>query len=458
VPHFEKMLYDQAQLVVAFLEAAQVSGSRFYADVAEDTLRYVAREMTHPDGGFYSAEDADSVPPEEAQAAGGHPHKVEGAFYTWRAQELRQRLGDDYEVFAARYGIEEEGNAPFDPQGEFRGRNLLYTARTLEEVASLTGRTVDEVDEALARARMALFRARLERPRPHLDDKILAAWNGYMIGAFARAARVLRAEAFGLEDQAAGHAETAERAARFIRATLWDAGRRVLRRRFRDGEAAIDGYAEDYAALTWGLLELFQSTGNPEWLQWADELQTRMDERFYDPGDGAWFSTAADEPDVVVRHKEDYDGAEPSATAVALINLQVLVHLRDDEARRRRIEQTLARFGPRLGEYAQAVPLVMAALSAWHAGIGQAVIVGDPEGDAAPLHRQLAAHYRPFLVTIPVIDEEHAALARELPFLASMGRVDGKAAAYLCEDFTCQAPVTDADAFRELLAAGAGRI
>ncbi|HEX7087673.1 MAG TPA: thioredoxin domain-containing protein [Vicinamibacterales bacterium] len=454
VPHFEKMLYDQAQLVVACLEAAQASGNRFYADVAEDTLRYVAREMTHPGGGFYSAEDADSVPPEAAQAGSGQPHKVEGAFYTWRAQELRDLLGDDYAVFAARYGIEEQGNAPFDPQGEFTGKNLLYTARSLDEVASQTERTRDEVDEALARARMTLFRSRLERPRPHLDDKILAAWNGLMIGAFARAARVLRAETFGLADAAPTHAATAERAARFIRDTLWDADRGVLRRRFRDGEAAIDGYAEDYAAMAWGLLELFQATGNPEWLRWADELQQRMDERFYDPADGAWFSTSGDDPDVLVRHKEDYDGAEPSPTALALINLQVFVHLREDEARRRRIEQTLARFGPQLGQYARAVPMVMAALSAWHAGIGQAVIAGDPDGDAAPLHRELAAHYRPFLVTIPIADEDRGALARELPLLASMGRIDGKAAAYICENFTCQAPVTEPGGLRELLMVG----
>src|SRR5690606_37371397 len=180
----------------------------------------------------------------------------------------------------------------------------------------------------------------------------------------------------------------------------------------------------------------------------------RMDERFYDPSDGAWFSTTGDEPDVLVRHKEDYDGAEPSPTAMALVNLQILVHLRDDEARRRRIEQTLARFGPRVGEYARAVPMVMAALSAWHAGIGQAVIAGDPDGDAAPLHRELTTHYRPFLVTIPVVDEAREALARELPLLAAMGRIGGKPAAYLCENFTCQAPVTEPGELRELLTVG----
>ena len=456
VPHFEKMLYDQAQLAIAYLEAAQASGSRFYAEVAEDTLRYVAREMTHPDGGFYSAEDADSVPPEEAEGnAAAHAHKIEGAFYTWRAQELRERLGDDYAIVALRYGVQDDGNAPFDPQGEFTGKNLLYTARTLDAIAAETGRTAEDVAEALDRARLALFGARLERPRPHLDDKILAAWNGLMIGAFARAARVLRAGAPGLPEASRGHVETAERAARFIQRTLWDARRGVLLRRFRDGDAGIDGYAEDYAAMTWGLLELFQSTGNPEWLQWADTLQQRMDERFYDSAEGAWFSTAGDDPTVLVRHKEDYDGAEPSATAMALVNLQVLTHLRDDAARRGRIEQTLTRFGPRLGEYARAVPMVMTALSAWHAGIGQAVIAGDPDGDAAPLHAALAAHHRPFLVTVPLRDAWRPALAEALPFVASMEKRGGKATAYVCENFTCQAPVTEVEELERILGARA---
>src|SRR5688500_13743981 len=230
VPHFEKMLYDQAQLVLAYLEAAQATGDEFYAGVAEDTLAYVRREMTDPGGGFYSAEDADSIPPEQAGTAGAH--KSEGAFYIWSDEEIAALLQADADVARRRFGILPSGNAPHDPQGEFTGKNLLYTAESIEEVATRTGRSVDDVLAALGRIRERLFRARQGRPRPHLDDKILTAWNGLMIAAFARAGRVLVARPSSSE-----YLDAARRAASFIRETLWSND--VLLRRYRDGEAAI---------------------------------------------------------------------------------------------------------------------------------------------------------------------------------------------------------------------------
>ena len=189
VPHFEKMLYDQAQLALAYLEAAQATGDDFYATVAEDTLHYVLREMTDPDGGFYSAEDADSIPPEHADSP--QAHKSEGAFYIWSDDEIGRLLGDDADIARRRFGIQKDGNAPQDPQGEFTGRNLLYVAQTVEDIAARSGLSATEVIEALARIRAKLFEARKGRPRPYLDDKVLTAWNGLMIAAFARAARVL---------------------------------------------------------------------------------------------------------------------------------------------------------------------------------------------------------------------------------------------------------------------------
>jgi len=449
VPHFEKMLYDQAQLVLAYLDAAQASGDRFFAQVAEDTLQYVGRELTHPDGGFYSAEDADSLPPD----APPDGHKVEGALYTWGANELRDLLAEDAGVVAARFGVEEGGNAPFDPQGEFTGKNLLYTAASVDDIVATTGRTADDVVETLGRARLVLFAARLDRPRPHLDDKVLAAWNGLMIAGFARAARVLRARRFGLHETAAAHLATAQRAARFLRARLWDDERKVLFRRFRDGEAAVDGYAEDYAGLAFGLLELFQADGDLEWLRWADQLQTILDERFYDPIDGGWFSTTGEDPTVLIRSKEDYDGAEPSPTALALLNLQVLTHLRPDADRTARIAQSIARFGTRLGEHARAVPLVLAALVGEEAGMGQLVIVEADSGvaSAAALREVAAQHYRPFLVEVPVTLVHASSLGEALPLIGAMHPVEGQSAAYLCADFSCRAPVTTPEALRDEL-------
>ena len=237
VPHFEKMLYDQAQLVLAYVEAAQLTDDPLFADVAADTLEYVRRDLTHPEGGFYSAEDADSVPPEHATERS--PHKSEGAFYIWRDEEIGQALGDAADVVRLRYGILPDGNAPFDPQQEFTHKNLLYTARSIEEIASMTGRSPGEVSAALECGREALLAVRSTRPRPHLDDKVLTAWNGLMIAAFARAGRALEGHGDSLDD--------ARKAATFVRANLWKASEATLLRRYRQGEAGIEAYAEDYA-------------------------------------------------------------------------------------------------------------------------------------------------------------------------------------------------------------------
>jgi uncharacterized protein YyaL (SSP411 family) len=450
VPHFEKMLYDQAQLVLAYLEAAQASGDPFFAEIAEDTLRYVARELRGPEGGFYSAEDADSVP--AGHAEGATPHAVEGAYYTWSADELRVLLNDDFDVFALRFGVEDHGNAPFDPHGEFVNLNLLYTARSLEDVASTTNRTVDAVAEALSRARLVLYTARVSRPRPHLDDKVLAAWNGLTIAAFARASRVLRAARFGLQEAADRHLDVARRAAEFVRERLWRDDDEILLRRYRDGAAAFDGYAEDYASVIFGLLELFQASGEAEWLAWAETLQRRMDERFWDAESGGWFSTTGADPSVLVRLKEDYDGAEPSAGALASLNLLTLSNLLPDDGRMARLETALERFGGHLGEVARVVPLVAAAVSAWTAGVGQ-VVVSSPDG-APALQSTLASRYLPFMVMVPVMDTTRETLTTKLPFIASLPARDGDATAYVCRNFVCQAPATSADALESALAAG----
>ncbi len=446
VPHFEKMLYDQAQLVLAYLEAAQATGDDFHAAVAEDTLGYVRRDMTDAAGGFYSAEDADSIPPEHA----GDPaaRKSEGAFYIWSDAEIAALLGDDADVARRRFGIEADGNAPQDPQGEFTGKNLLYTAQSIEDVAARSGRTIDEVLAALARIRDRLFTARAARPRPHLDDKILTAWNGLMIAAFARAARVLEGR-----PAARGYLECARSAAGFIKQRLWTSA--GLLRRFRDGEAAIAAYAEDYAYLIWGLLELFQAGGGAAWLEWALALQRQQDERFWDEKEAGWFSTAGDDPTVLLRLKEDYDGAEPAASSVAALNALKLAYMTGDDSLRRKAERTLGRYGPRAGAAGRQIPMMMCALSAWHAGYSQVVIVG---AEASLLKQELARHYLPFAIVIPFLPgEDQDAVARLLPFTASMTTRGAAAAAYVCRDFACQQPVTTAGDFARQLSPASTR-
>jgi uncharacterized protein YyaL (SSP411 family) len=443
VPHFEKMLYDQAQLVLAYVEAAQLTGDRFFADVATDTLDYVRRDLTDPGGGFYSAEDADSVPPEDAHEA--HPHKMEGAFYIWREDEIREILGGDADVFIARYGVRPDGNAPFDPQAEFTHKNLLHTARALQDVAEAAGRSPEEVEQSLQRGRAALMARRSTRPRPHLDDKVLTAWNGLMIAAFARAGRVLVGAESYLED--------AKRAATFIRTQLWNPSTGTLLRRYRKGDAGVEGYAEDYAYLIFGLLELFQADGDPQWLEWALALQERQDALFWDPVDGGWFSTTGKDESVLLRLKEDYDGAEPAASSVAVLNLLTLAHLVEASGLgveesgvgsfSAKLELTLGVFSARAAQSGRTVPMMLAALSTYHAGMTQIVIVGDrTRADTQALFEVVRRRYMPSAIIIPVVPEHREALARRMPWVGNMLEREGRATAYVCRNFACQAPTS----------------
>jgi len=448
VSHFEKMLYDQAQLVLAYIEGAQASGDPFFIEVAEDTLRYVMREMTGADGGFLSAEDADSVPPEQAETPGAH--KMEGAFYLWSGAEIDRLFGDDAPLVRGYYGIEDGGNAPSDPHGEFVGKNILYVARGLDALSADTGRDPEDIVQTLQRARLAMFQERLRRPRPHRDDKVLTAWNGLMIAAFARMARLLR----GLGDEGARAGEpylqAAREAAAFVNGRLWHTSSRTLRRRYRDGHSEIDAYAEDYACLVFGLLELFTADPNPVWLDWAQTLQDRQTELFWDGDGGAWFSTTGRDPSVLLRMKETYDGAEPTASAISVHNLLTLTRLVDRPDWGEQIERAFRAFAPQLEQAGRSVPMMAAALSIYHAGLAQVVVVGAGVG-VGELERALAVRFLPQVLTLTLTAREQAAIAPLLPVVAQMTPVDGAATAYLCRDFACQPPVTSVDALeREL--------
>jgi uncharacterized protein YyaL (SSP411 family) len=450
VPHFEKMLYDQAQLALAYVEAAQASGDAFYGDVAVDTLDYVRRDLVDPGGAFHSAEDADSVPPEQAADGADRvgsttkPHKMEGAYYIWSDEEIRDVLGADADVFRERYGVRPGGNAPFDPQNEFTNKNLLYTAKSIEEVASLTSRSPQDVEATLRRARISLLERRSRRPKPHLDDKVLTAWNGLMIAAFARASRVLAGQDRFLED--------ARRAARFIQRRLWNPASGTLLRRYRQGDAGVEGYAEDYAFLIFGLVELFQADGDPRWLEWALALQRRQDELFWDEAGAGWFSTTGTDASVLLRLKEDYDGAEPAASSVSVINLLALSHLTADASMTEKIERTLAGVASRAAQAGRAVPLMLAALSTYHGGMPQVVLVGDPAADdSRAMSRVAHGRYLPSALIVPVAPAYQEKLATLLPWIGSMPARNGRATAYVCRNFTCEVGVSSAEELASLL-------
>jgi hypothetical protein len=277
---------------------------------------------------------------------------------------------------------------------------------------------------------------------------MLTAWNGLMIAAFARFARVKSALAGGSE---AGqlYLDAARRAASFIHERMWHESSQTLLRRFRAGHAEIDAYAEDYAYMVFGLLELFQADPDVVWLEWASTLQRRQDALFWDATEGGWFSTTGHDPSVLVRMKEDYDGAEPAASSVSVLNLLVLSHLIEDSTWSNRIEETLRLFGPRLVQAGRAVPMMAAALSTYAAGIRQVVIVGDV--GAGVLEHAVMGRYDPFVVTFSLSDARRDALARLVPFVAAMQPVGGRAAAYVCRDFSCRQPVVGAQELQKEL-------
>jgi uncharacterized protein YyaL (SSP411 family) len=422
VPHFEKMLYDQAQLVGSYLDAWQLTGDNAFAEVARETLGYVSRCLTHPEGGFLSAEDADSL------FEHGKPEHGEGAFYIWTADEITHLLGDEAAaIFNRHYGIEPSGNAPTgtDPHGEFTGRNILHERESVVATARALGLSLETVREALAESRAKLVTARENRPRPHLDDKVLTAWNGLMISAFARAGGVLAEGNF---------LEAARRAALFVRSHLTTADGDLLRS-WRDGRATVRGFAEDYAFLIQGLLDLYEAEFDPAWLLWATELQAKQDALFFDESIAAYLGSEAGDPLVPLRLRDDYDGAEPSANSVSALNLVRLGWMRHDESYLERARRVVASAAAPLRGMPTAVPQMLCALDMLLTPPRQCVIAGERgAADTEALAHATRRKFEPNRVLL---------FAGDTADSAQMQPVEGRAALYVCENFTCQVPITD---------------
>jgi len=444
VPHFEKMLYDQAQLATAYLDAFQITREPIFESVSRDILDYVRRDMTAADGGFFSAEDADS-PVVAGVAEPGHSRNAEGAFYVWSKEEIDSVLGSDSEVFDSHYGVLPEGNAPAgsDPLGEFSRKNILIERHAIAETAKQFHKSEAEVRQALQRGRTTLVALRAERPRPHLDDKIITAWNGLMISAFARAGQVF-------DD--ANYLKAATRAATFAREHLYDESRKVLARSYREGRGG-EGFADDYAFLIQGLLDLYEASFEVSWLKFAVELQETQDRLFLDDNGGGYFGSAGEDSSILLRMKEDNDSAEPAASSVAALNLLRLAQIRNEETWRKRAEKTIAAFTPQISHFPSAMPQMLVALDRSLNKPRQIVVAG--KRDAADTRVLLAEVHRHFLPNTIVLladgGAEQKYLAEKLEALTGMSQLKGKPTAYVCENFACQAPVNSADALRELL-------
>ncbi len=440
VPHFEKMLYDQAQLACSYLEAFQITHDPADEKIARDILDYVRRDMTDKAGGFYSAEDADSIIEQ------GKPEHAEGAFYVWKKADIDAALGEDAaKIFNRVYGVEADGNAPAgsDPMGEFKGANILIQRLSPLDVAAFFKKPEAEIAASLAASKTKLLELRTKRPRPHLDDKIITAWNGMMISAFARAAQVL-------DDPA--YLAAAQKSAQFIRAELWKNG--ALLRSYRHGASDVAGFCDDYAALIQGLLDLYEADFDTAWLQWAVELQTKQDALFGDAEHGGYFGVQKDAPNILLRMKEDYDGAEPSPNSVSALNLLRLAQITDSKDLRERATKTLAAFAEQLTKTPTAMPQMLVALDASLTKSRQIVIAG-PRDDAGTrtLLRETHAHFIPNkIVLLADGGAGQKWLGERLEFIRDSRMIDGKPTAYVCKDFICQLPTNDVAKLRELLA------
>src|SRR5206468_2289236 len=388
VPHFEKMLYDQAQLALAYLDAFQITQDRQFASVARDILDYVARDMTSKEGGYFSAEDADSL------FEHGKPEHGEGAFYIWTKNEIDTALGNAAEIFDFHYGVQSHGKAPegSDPQDEFRGKNILIERHTIAETAQQFQKPEDAVRDLLKQSREKLFSIRAKRPRPHLDDKIIAAWNGLMISAYARAAQVL-------DDPR--YLEIPTRGAKFLRANLYEEKSKLLYRNYREGRSAIEGFADDYAFVVKALLDLYEASFDIEWLKFATELQETQDRLFFDEKNGGYFSTSGKDESVFLRMKDDNDGAEPAASSVAALNLLRLSQFRDDPAPNafggaERARKTIDAFAATLSHFPSAMPQMLVALDFSLGKPRQIVIAGKKEApETKALLTEVHRHFLP---------------------------------------------------------------
>jgi uncharacterized protein YyaL (SSP411 family) len=441
VPHFEKMLYDQAQLAVVYSEAYQITHDRFYADTARNILDFTLREMQQPRGGFASAEDADS------RVGRGNPQTRQGAFYVWTAQEIDTILStEDAQIFDYAYGMKSGGNVPAqqDRRRELKGKNVLYEAHSTEETAKKFNLKVEQTLERLTAGRKSVFEARSRRPKPPLDDKIVTAWNGMMISALARASQALSEPRY---------LECAQLTASFLETHLYDPKAGKLWRSYRAGGPSVDGLLDDYTDLISGLLDLYEADFDGHWLAWADSLQEKQDQLFGDEKDGGYFDSDSSDPSLLSRTREAYDGAEPAPNSTAAMNLLRLAQFTGRVERRDRAQITISAFASRLQSDPDAIPALASALDFRLAQTKQILIAGDSTSlDTRELLREVNSRYLPnkiLLLADGGVGQQQ--LARWLPFVAGAHRMKNRATAYVCENYICELPTADPDVLARLL-------
>ena len=423
IPHFEKMLYDNALLVVAYLEAYQVTRRPLFTRVARECLDYVLREMTAPEGGFFCAEDADS-------------EGVEGKYYVWTPEEVVTVAGAEAgRAFCAYYDVR--------PDGNWEGHSILHITRPTEEAARELGIAAEKLEARVAEAKGKLLAVRAGRVHPGLDDKTLTSWNGLMISAFARGYQVL-------EDSR--YLEGARQAARFVLGTL-RSGDGGLLRTYRRGSARLEGCLDDYVFMAAACLDLYETDFDAAWVREARALLDRAVDRFWDPEDGAFFFTPADQKDLVLRSKTGYDGALPSGNSVAALALLRLARLTGEEAYADRAVAILRSYREPLEQMPAAFGALLWALDFYLDTAKEVALVGPSA--AAEMREFLRLIRRRFVPNkVVAFSEAEAAQGSEaMPLLQGKVALGGRPTAYLCEHFRCKAPTTDREMFEKMLTA-----
>jgi uncharacterized protein YyaL (SSP411 family) len=431
VPHFEKMLYDQAMLAMAYTEAWLATRNPVFERTVREIVAYVLRDMTSPTGAFYSAEDADS-------------EGEEGLFYLWTLAEFEEILGKEDAAFAAAvWNLSAEGNYTDEVKGSRTGRNIPHLTESLAAVAKTLNMTQKELEQRLQQIRTRLFNAREDRVHPLKDDKVLADWNGLMAAALASAGRVFDEPEW---------IRAAERATAFVLDKMQTSKGRMLHR-YRDGDASIPAFLDDYVFMTTAMLELYEATFDPKYLEQALELQQQTLELFWDKNRDGFFFTAADNEELLVRQKEVYDGAIPSGNSMAADNFVRLARLTGDNEHLQVADHIFAVFAGEAGRLPSAHCQLMTALQRGAGPSLEVVIAGDRgAADTAALIATVREMYLPHAAVLLVPPGQSGAAIRKLaPFAKAYEPVEGKAAAYVCQDFSCQLPTTDPRKLARLL-------
>lgn len=444
VPHFEKMLYDQATLLRAYTEMYQMTQDPSYAAAARGIADYVLASLTDPAGGFYSAEDADSEEPGLTPEARKTAHKKEGAFYVWRAAEIRALLSEkETKAAVLAFGIEENGNVAHDPQGEFTGMNILKIARTAEEVARELEISKQETESLLDSAKKKLAAARSARPRPHLDDKILTDWNGLMIASLAFASQALGEPRY---------LAAAEKAADFLLAKLVAPDGRLLHR-YRAGEAGIAAQLDDTVFLAYGLLELYQAGGREKYLGLAQSYMDRAILDFGSPSGGFYMTSEAASADLIARPKDLHDGALPSGNSIALLNLVTLETIGRAGRYGEAAEKEFRFLHEQLTQSPAASGQALIAADFWLGPRSEIVIAGDTESaQARDMVREAYLRFIPNRVLLRHPSGSLGELIRTLvPWIQDQSAAPGKTVGYICRDGACRLPSTDLPNYRRQL-------